>query len=94
MARRTVTFESTPNPNAVKCLVSPPLRDPALPPRSYFNAEAARGDALAAALFEIPGVTNILDRGDFVTIGKSPGADWRAVKAAAKRLLEAHGDAP
>lgn len=88
MASRRVTFEQTPNPNAIKCLIAPPLRDPALPLRSYLNATSAQADFLARALFDIPGVTNVLDRGDFVTVGKSPEADWRSIKARAKRLLE------
>lgn len=77
-------FEATPNPNAVKCIVSPTPTDA---PRSYFSAAQAEGDPLASALFAIPGVTNVLIHTAFITLCKSPETPWPALKAAVRRVL-------
>lgn len=81
----TVTkFQETPNPNAIKCVLDRRISDR---PRSFFNAEQASGDPVAAALFGIAGVTNVLINTDWVTVNKSPEADWRGIKAAVERVL-------
>lgn len=84
---KVVEFEATPNPNAVKCRLDGRVSDG---PRSYFNAPAAEGDPLARALFAIPGVTNVLILGDWITVSKDPKTAWPAVKGAVRRVLEAH----
>ena len=81
----TVTrFESTPNPNAVKCWLDRPISEW---PRSFLNVEMAREDDLAAALFERAGAVCVLFNGDWVTVNKAPEADWTTVKAAVRRVL-------
>ena len=77
------SFESTPNPNAVKCLVEP---GPGTI-RSYFSADQAADDPLGLALFSIPGVTNVLIHQSFISICKSPDARWASLKPAIKRVL-------
>ncbi len=84
MPYRVTKFEPTPNPHAVKCLVEP---SPGPVPRSYFDAESASGDALAKALFEIEGVTNVLIHTAFITVCKHPDRAWGAVKRAIERVL-------
>lgn len=84
MSHDAVRFQQTPNPNALKCVLNRPVGGGR---RSYFNAEEARDDALAAALFAIPGVTNVLIQGDWVTVGKSPGADWKSIQPSIERVL-------
>ena len=84
MPYRVTSFEPTPNPNAVKCLVEP---SPASSPRSYFNAGQAAQDSLARALFEVDGVTNVLIHSSFITVGKRPEAAWRAVRVGVERAL-------
>lgn len=82
----TITkFESTPNPNAVKCWLDRPISDR---PRSFFNADMAKEDQIAAALFAQAGITNVLFNGDWLTVNKPPDADWPAVKAKVKRVLK------
>lgn len=87
----TVTrFESTPNPNAVKCLVEP---SPGPVPRSYFNAGQVdhADDPLASALFQIEGVTTLLIHTRFITVNKKPDAPWPRIKKAIQTTLaEAH----
>jgi hypothetical protein len=77
-------FQPTPNPNAVKCILD---RRIAERPRSYFKAQDAAADPIAAGLFAIAGVTNILISGDWITVSKQPGADWRTVRPEIERVL-------
>jgi hypothetical protein len=85
MAGYQVTeFESTPNPNAVKCWLDRPISDG---PVSFLNAEAAAADPLARALFEEAGVTTILYNGDWLTVNKPAEAKWSSVKPKVKRIL-------
>lgn len=88
MPYRITSFESTPNPNALKCLVEP---SPASVPRSYFKPEQAAGDPLAEALFAIEGVTNVLIHTTFITVCKRPDARWPAIKKGVERALDGAG---
>ena len=81
----TVTkFESTPNPNAVKCWLDHPISDR---PRSFLNAAMAAEDATAAALFAA-GATTVLFNGDWLTVNKPPDVAWNTIKPKIKRVLE------
>ena len=82
-------FEPTPNPNAIKCWLDRPISDR---PRSFLNAEMAREDDLAAALFDEAGAVCVLFNGDWLTVNKPPDADWTTVKARVKRILAAAPD--
>jgi hypothetical protein len=59
--------------------------------RSYFKQDQAKGDALAEALFAIPGVTNVLIHVSFITVCKDPDAAWGAIKTAVKRVVREQG---
>lgn len=90
MPYRVTDFESTPNPNAIKCNVTP---SPADTPRSYFNADAATeaDDALAISLFAIDGVTSLLIHTSFITVNKQPDAKWGPIRKAVSKAVK---DAP
>jgi NFU1 iron-sulfur cluster scaffold homolog, mitochondrial len=77
-------FQTTPNPNAIKCVLD---RKTGSTVRSYFAAAQAASDPLAAGLFAVPGVTNILINSDWITVNKTPEADWATVKAGVERVL-------
>ena len=82
----TITeFETTPNPNAVKCWLDRPISDH---PRSFLNAKMAEQDVIAAALFAEAGVTNVLFNGDWLTINKPPDVEWSAIKPKVRRVLK------
>ncbi len=87
MPLRIQQYEKTPNPNALKCVLSSRLIEPKDAPRSYKNAEAARGDALAEALFASAPVTTLLVVDNWITVNKAPDADWNEVKAGIERVL-------
>jgi hypothetical protein len=88
---RFLRFETTPNPNAIKCVIDP---GPAPQPiRSYFKARQAEDadDALARDLFAIPGVTNVLIHAAFVTVGKSADAKWPPIRKGVRAAIERAG---
>jgi Fe-S cluster biogenesis protein NfuA len=70
-------IEDTPNPNAKKFIVREPLTYGIA--RSYENAEQAKGDALASALFSIGNVTNVFYVDRWITVTQDGGADWHAL---------------
>lgn len=84
MAFKVLAFEATPNPNALKVVLD---RSPGDAPRSYREADAAKGDALAEALFAIPGVSNVLIHDGWLTVGKTPEAQWKALRPRIERVL-------
>jgi hypothetical protein len=84
MSYTVVHFQETPNPNALKCILDRPAADR---PRSYFAAPEAAADPLAARLFAIDGVTNVLINADWVTVGKRPDAPWPRIRAAVQKVL-------
>lgn len=77
-------FESTPNPNALKCVLDTPRTGPII---SAGKAEEAGGDPQAVALLAISGVTRVLLHTAFVTVCKDPAADWGAIKRGVKKVL-------
>jgi scaffold Nfu/NifU family protein len=84
MPYRVVEIQPTPNPNAAKFVLD---RAVAEQPTSFFNADAAKGHALAEALFGVSGVSSLLFLGDFVTVNKTPDAQWNEVTARVKAIL-------
>lgn len=81
----TITeFESTPNPNALKCWLDRPISDR---PRSFLNASMAAADPVAHALFTEAGAVCVLMNGEWITVNKPADADWRAVKKKVQDVL-------
>jgi Fe-S cluster biogenesis protein NfuA len=67
-------IEDTPNPNAVKFTLHEPLSWGVT--QSYENAEQAKDDALAAALFQIEHVSNVFYIDRWLTVTQDGDADW------------------
>ena len=84
MAFKVVEVQPTPNPNALKFVLDQVIADQ---PTSFLSVEAADGDPVASRLFAIPGVSSVLLLGDFVTVNKTPEANWAEIKARVQRLL-------
>lgn len=83
-------IETTPNPNAMKFI----LRDPLTwgVSRSYDNAEAAKDDPLASALFDIEHVTNVFYVDHWITVTQDGKADWQELmRKLAAPIREAPG---
>jgi len=83
-------IEKTPNPNAMKFILREPLTWGIS--RSYDSAEAAQDDPLAAALFAIPGVTNVFYVDHWITVTQDGSANWNELlKTLAVPIREAPG---
>jgi hypothetical protein len=80
-----IRLDPTPNPNAVKFSVGVPVGGPAT-----FVAGPAVENPMAAAILQLEGVTSIFMTADFVTISKSPEADWGLIVPQAQAILEEH----
>ncbi|MBX3388276.1 MAG: NifU N-terminal domain-containing protein [Phycisphaeraceae bacterium] len=90
MGYRVREFQETPNPSAVKIVVDAPispLEGRSETPRSYRSAESAAQDPLAARLFRVSGVENVLIATDWLTVGKRADATWKSVKGAVEKAL-------
>jgi len=68
-------IEGTPNKNALKFILKEPLTWGIA--RSYDNAEAAKDDPLAAALFDIDHVTNVFYIDHWITVTQDGEANWQ-----------------
>ncbi|MCZ6835357.1 MAG: NifU N-terminal domain-containing protein [Planctomycetota bacterium] len=84
MAYRITQYETTPNPNALKCWLDKPI---STRPRSFLNAEMASEDAIADALFSKAGATCVLMNVDWITINKSAGVNWKSMKTKVEKIL-------
>lgn len=80
-----INIEPTPNPNALKFVVSQPF----VPAGSvtYNSAKDAGPDPLGAGLFRIPGVASVFYMNDFVTVTKSPDVPWDDIVPEAESLI-------
>ena len=83
----SVSFEGTPNPNAMKFV----LDRPAVPAGSlsFTSPEEAAGDPLGERLFQIPGVVGIFAVKDFVTVTKEASVSWGGLTHPIVEALEA-----
>jgi hypothetical protein len=78
-----VMIEGTPNPNALKFTVGVDVGGP-----KTFVAGQDHDDPMATALLSLVGVTSIFMTADFVTLSKSPEADWESIAGEAQGILE------
>lgn len=76
MAEPTVRFQATPNPNAGKFILDRRVVE-GTASKSFYSATQAAAEPVAAALFEIEGVQSLFMVDDFITVTKSPDADWQ-----------------
>jgi Fe-S cluster biogenesis protein NfuA len=73
-----IQTEPTPNPNTLKFLPGEPVAKGAV--ADYATREAASASPLASALFAVDGVTRAFLGSDFISLSKTPEADWAVVK--------------
>lgn len=68
-------IEPTPNPNAMKFVLREPLTWGVS--RSYENADQAKDDKLASALFDIEHVVSVFYVDHWITVTQDGAADWQ-----------------
>lgn len=98
MSYTITSFQPTPNPNALKCVLDRPITRAPVSYRSAADlaneapaADPSDAHRLAPALFAVPGVAGLLFNHDWVTVNKAPQSDWSEVKAGITRALRAGG---
>jgi hypothetical protein len=84
MPFNVVEVQPTPNPNALKFLLDRPIAEQTT---SFLSAEAADGHPVASQFFGIPGVSSLLLLGDFITVNKTPDANWSDIKSRVRQVL-------
>src|SRR5215210_1288915 len=67
-------IEETPNPNAVKFILKEPVSNGTA--HSFASAEAAEGDAMARALFDVGHVVSVFYMDRMITVEKDEEGDW------------------
>ena len=77
--------EGTPNPNAVKFTVGRPVGGP-----TTLTRARPTDDPLGTAILAVDGVTSVFLTADFVTISKTPDADWAEIVPVVVDILESH----
>jgi Fe-S cluster biogenesis protein NfuA len=82
-----IQTEATPNPATLKFLPGRAVLEGE--PRDFRNAEAAGASPLAAALFEVPGVTGVFLGSDFISVTKDV-TEWAHIKPAILGVIMDH----
>lgn len=83
-----VVFQRTPNPNAGKFVVGGPVVE-GKASKSFYSAGQAAGTPVAEALFTLDGVVSLFMVEDFITVTKTPNADWSVLAPLVIRTIEA-----
>ncbi len=74
---KVINIEPTPNPDALKFIVTPALLKSGT--RSFKDFGAAVGDPLASAVFALGGVTSVFYMDRFVTVNKESSQEWSSL---------------
>lgn len=83
-----IQTEATPNPETLKFLPGQAvLGEGAL---EFANESDAQASPLASAILALSGVDRVFLGGDFISISKSPSADWKHVKPMALAAIMDH----
>ena len=82
-----IRFSPTPNPNAGKFTIGRPVVD-GRASRTFHDAQQAASDPVAAALFELDGVSSVFMVSDFVTVTKTESASWSELVPQVTSTLE------
>lgn len=89
MPEPNVRFQPTPNPNAGKFIVDRAVVDGSAS-KSFYSALQAADHAVASALFQIPGVQSLFMVEDFITVTKTPEADWQRLIPEVSAAITTH----
>ena len=85
MPFKVIDIQPTPNPNAAKFVLD---RQITTEPVSFLNPQQGEAHPIASQLFEIKGVISILILGDFVTVNKTPDAQWKQITPKVREILQ------
>ncbi|MGV7221155.1 MAG: NifU family protein [Nitrospinales bacterium] len=81
-------FQNTPNPDAGQFLLNEDVV--ASGTITFANADEAKNDAMATAIFKIFGIENVFIKQNFITVTKSPTIDWSVAVEPIREAIEAN----
>ncbi len=82
----TAVPSPSPNPNALRFQLDTTLESTL----SFNAATEAAGHPFAEQVFAAPGVAAIFGVNDFVTVTRTPGADWEPIVTAVQQAAAEH----
>lgn len=85
-----VQITTTPNEHALKFTIDRPAVESGH--KTYANAAAANESPVAKALFGLEGVASVFLMADFITVTKTPDANWDNLQSAAVEAIKASFD--
>ncbi len=83
-----VDVQPTPNVNAMKFVLSRRITEGRS--QTFRSPEEAASSPLAKALFAIPGVVQVFFLNNFITLTRTPEADWPEIISQAETLIQTH----
>jgi NFU1 iron-sulfur cluster scaffold homolog, mitochondrial len=89
MAKPSVDFHPTPNPNAGKFVVSQQVA-PVGTSRSYYDPDEAKDDPVARAVMGLSGIRSVFMVDDFITVTKTPAAHWEDLVPKVEEAIRDH----
>jgi hypothetical protein len=85
-----IHVQPTPNPNSIKINTSVTIfKGPA---STSLKKGATTDHPLASALLNIEGIDNIFGINDFVTVSKTPDADWNEIMPQVEEAFKEYSD--
>ena len=84
-----IQTEPTPNPDTLKFLPGQPVTG-ATGPYDFASIDEAGTSPLAQALFQVQDVVRVFLGSDFISLSKSPEADWKHVRPMALAAIMDH----
>lgn len=78
-------IQSTPNPNALKFVLSIPVKTQGNV--TYKNASECASNALAAALFTVSNVTEVYFFDNYITVTQDGNVDWETIEDQIKSII-------
>ncbi len=79
-----LTVQKTPNPNALKFVLSAKTFGQ---PLNFSSTESAAAHPLAMRLFAVGNIFNVFMAQDFITVNKLPQAAWPALEVAIQAVI-------
>lgn len=84
MNMRVVEAQFTPNPNAIKFVISGSFPDGS---HAFHSQHEAQKDRIANPIFALGSVTSVFYTNNFLTVSKKPEGDWQELKPAILNIL-------
>ena len=85
-----IMIQSTPNPNALKFVLNMPVKTEGKV--TYKNADQARENPMAAAIFTVSNVTEVYFYDNYVTVTQDGNADWDAIEEQIRQIILDHAE--